>query len=162
MQKHQKILLLVIGLAFLAWSALLVAPPAQAQGTELCFGQEANNNQGTLDDDVIIGTDESDDINGGIGDDSLCGRGGDDQLFGGIGSDMIDGEGGNDTINGGPGDDTIIGGPGSDEIRGGLSDDTIFAADGEVDNIVCGAGIDDVEADTFDVIRANCENVSFP
>jgi large repetitive protein len=53
---------------------------------------------GSLDDDVLIGTDGLDFIYGAIGDDYIWGGGGNDNLDGGGGNDFIDGGDGNNTI----------------------------------------------------------------
>ena len=79
---------------------------------------------------------------------------------------------GADAINGGYGHDTIVGGPGQDVINGDggsycgyytcsvpFGNDTIKARDGEVDQIECGVGEDNVEADAIDVVAASCEKV---
>jgi hypothetical protein len=102
----------------------------------------------------------------------LNGLGGNDKLEGGYGTEQIDGGAGADAINGGYGHDTIVGGPGPDVINGDggnycgwytcsvpFGNDTIKARDGEVDQIECGVGEDNVEADAIDVVAASCEKV---
>jgi Ca2+-binding RTX toxin-like protein len=105
----------------------------------------------------------------------LTGKGGNDQLKGTDRDDTIDGGAGNDNITGGYGNDVIVGGPGQDKIVAdrdgrcnelhcdlspGSASDTIDAADGEVDNISCGAGQDSVKADAADVVAPDCETVT--
>ena len=104
---------------------------------------------------------------------TLNGRGGDDKLTGFDLADTIDGGAGNDTIEGGYGHDTITGGPGHDVINGDSSastcnwiqcrnpygNDKIDARDGESDEITCGIGDDDVEADPVDTVAGDCETV---
>jgi Ca2+-binding RTX toxin-like protein len=127
---------------------------------ETCFDQPANAQAGSSRSDVIIGTTTGESIRGGAGADRLCGLGGNDTIMGDLGDDQIDGGAGNDVLDGGFGDDVIIGGPGQDQIRGGLGNDSIQAVDGQVDRIDCGLGFQDsVEADTNDIIEANCEKV---
>jgi hypothetical protein len=102
----------------------------------------------------------------------LNGLAGNDKLEGGYGTEQIDGGAGADAINGGYGHDTIVGGPGPDVINGDggnycgwytcsvpFGNDTIKARDGEVDQIECGVGEDNVEADAIDVVAASCEKV---
>ncbi len=102
----------------------------------------------------------------------LNGLAGNDKLEGGYGTEEIDGGAGDDAISGGYGHDTIVGGPGKDVINGDggnycgwytcsvpFGNDTIKARDGEVDQIECGVGEDNVEADTIDVVAASCEKV---
>ncbi|PCJ34064.1 MAG: hypothetical protein COA99_15040, partial [Moraxellaceae bacterium] len=67
------------------------------------LSEEADNYNGTADDDII---------DGAGGDDVLSGGFGDDILYGGEGADFIGGGPGSDTLNGGPGDGDILqGGP---------------------------------------------------
>jgi hypothetical protein len=54
----------------------------------------------------------------------------------------------------------VTGGDGSDVLEGGPRDDTLRARDGTPDRIICGPGIDTVEADTVDIVSPTCENVS--
>jgi hypothetical protein len=49
-------------------------------------------------------------------------------------------------------------GAGRDRVIGGSGRESIEAADGEVDQIDCGPGVDEVEADAIDVVT-NCETV---
>ena len=92
--------------------------------------------------DVIFGSDGSDQIEarlgddlvyGGIGNDRLLGWQGDDSIYGEEGNDRIFGdyehaaEHGNDQIYGGPGDDYIRAEGGDDYLDGGPGDDVIEA-----------------------------------
>ena len=63
------------------------------------------NEDGTIINDKLFGTDEAETINGKTGDDVLSGRGGDDILNGGDGDDVLEGGLGADTLNGGNDDD---------------------------------------------------------
>ena len=58
---------------------------------------------GTVNDDVIIGSSGADVIDGGGGDDTICAGDGDDRVAGGAGDDTVHGEGGADRLFGGAG-----------------------------------------------------------
>jgi hypothetical protein len=62
------------------------------------------------------------------------------------------------TVSDGRGD--ITGGDGPDVLEGGPRDDTLRSRDGVPDTVLCGGGVDTVEADTLDVVSTTCENVS--
>ncbi|MBN9099031.1 MAG: hypothetical protein J0I49_13090 [Pseudonocardia sp.] len=98
-------------------------------------------------------------VDGAGGDDCILGGDGNDVLRGGTGADEISGGAGNDVIDGGAGDDITTGGAGRDVLTAGAGNDTVNVADGEVDTVDCGAGVDTVVADRTDVLR-NCENVT--
>ncbi|NEP72764.1 MAG: calcium-binding protein [Okeania sp. SIO2G4] len=74
----------------------------------------------TNDDDDLIGTSENSFIYGNKGDHTLQGLDGNDLLFGGKGDDTVDGGNGVDIIGGHRGDDILIGGPGGDRFDFGL------------------------------------------
>lgn len=80
------------------------------------------------------------------------------------GSDRLAGSGGDDLILGRPGNDVIRPQAGSDRVRAGFGDDRIFlTADGAVDRIHCGPGLDTVYyhyvVDMHDIIDTNCESM---
>ena len=75
---------------------------------------------GTIDSDVILGSEGADTINGLGGYDRICGLGGNDVIDGGAEDDWIAGDSGDDTLKGGDGDDQIFAGPGNDRVEGGL------------------------------------------
>ena len=77
---------------------------------------------------------------------------------GGPGQDTIVTAGGSQTLAGGDGDDYLAGGAGSDSYLGGPGDDLIAAADGVVDRVDCGDGLDAVSADPGDILTG-CEAV---
>jgi Ca2+-binding RTX toxin-like protein len=81
---------------------------------------------------------------GGAGADQLTGGVHRDSLLGGDGPDVIDGGGEEDFLSGDAGNDLIT----SRELEG-------FS-----DSVSCGAGDDNVTADAFDVIDADCEHVN--
>ncbi len=74
------------------------------------------------------------------GDERFDGTPGPDRVAGKGGSDRLRGGEGDDCLSGGRGQDRIAGGPGEDFLRGGGGSDRIRAADGEPDEILCGAG----------------------
>ncbi|MBD1907163.1 calcium-binding protein [Trichocoleus sp. FACHB-832] len=82
------------------------------------------DNDGTLGNDTLIGSDGNDIINGGAGNDSIDGGAGNDSIDGGDGNDILDGGEGADNLRGGNGNDVyIIDSPGdiiSGEIEGTL------------------------------------------
>ena len=77
---------------------------------------------------------------------------------GGPGADTLVTAGGAQTLGGGAGDDYLAAGAGADSYLGGAGNDLISAADGVVDRIDCGEGLDAVSADPGDVL-SGCESV---
>ena len=69
--------------------------------------------------DVVIGTDDNDDIRGQAGNDLIDGGAGDDRIVGANDDDILLGGSGNDVILGGRGNDILFGGSGNDNISGG-------------------------------------------
>jgi len=107
-------------------------------------------------------------LRGGPGVDALTAGAGADTLLGGDGRDRLAGAGGNDRLDGGSGDDALAGedgadsldaGLGRDLLDGGAGDDVLRSRDGQADDLRCGGGDDRVEADTLDVVAADCERV---
>ncbi|MCL1468468.1 Calx-beta domain-containing protein [Argonema galeatum] len=86
---------------------------------------------GTLGNDTLIGTPETDFILGDLGNDSLLGLDGDDQLNSNQGNDTLDGGQGNDLVRGGKDNDLILGGIGNDTLYGDLGSDTLRGGDGD-------------------------------
>jgi Ca2+-binding RTX toxin-like protein len=120
-------------------------------------GGDIEEIDGTGSNDTLIGNELPNILNGGGGDDTIDGGGGNDTLYG---------SSGNDTVTGGAGQDTIYG---DSMLCGGtcdVGDDTIYARDGEIDNVICGAGTDSVTADASDAVSRDpivgCENVYLP
>jgi Ca2+-binding RTX toxin-like protein len=112
--------------------------------------------QGTLENDVLVGTDGDDFFEGLAGGDLLDGLGGDDFFKGYVGNDTILGGDGNDTIyadwawigsptdvndtlRGGAGNDFLYGEIGSDLLDGGPGNDWLDGGDG-VDTYLFGRG----------------------
>ena len=124
--------------------------------------------------DTLSGNDGPNTIYGNAGADTILGNGGDDMLDGGGGRDNIDGGAGNDQVVGESDDDTLTGGPGLDSVFGDGRDcsgfscefgnDTILVTDGQPDQVNCGPGGDNVDADSIDTIATDpvngCENVT--
>lgn len=96
---------------------------------------------GGTDDDVLLGSDQSDRLYGEFDDDVLVGRGGADRLNGGHGNDTLSGGVGDDVMIGGGQDDTLRGGDGNDDLNGGGRRDTLFGGRGN-DAMVGGVGGD--------------------
>jgi Ca2+-binding RTX toxin-like protein len=96
------------------------------------------NVTGSLDDDVLGGTDGANTLLGMNGNDALKGFGGDDFLFGGTGDDVLLGDAGHDTLDGGTGVDSMEGGTGNDAYYVDHFDDEVSESGGE--------GIDTVRA----------------
>jgi hypothetical protein len=78
----------------------------------------------------------------------------------GDGADRVFGGPQADDVHGGPGNDTIKGNEGRDVLSGDGGDDMIDAADALPDQIACGPGTDDVDADFVDVVADDCELVN--
>ena len=131
-------------------------------------------------DDLIIGTDGANTFNGSQSNNVYDGKGGNDKIAGNGGHDRLCGAQGNDTVSGGSGNDCLRGGRGPTASTAAPATTTSAAAaarldsrgqwqrhlhvcdDGERDTVNCGSGDDDeVEADQFDVINANCEDVTY-
>ncbi len=100
-----------------------------------------------------------DDLTAGSRADTLLGGDGRDRLNGAAGDDRLDGGSGDDALAGADGADTLDGGLGRDLVDGGAGDDLLRGRDGQADDLRCGAGADRVEADTLDVVAADCERV---
>ena len=85
----------------------------------------------------------------------------DNTLLGGTGDDQIYAAGGNDTLNGGSGMDTLLGGAGSDTVTGGTEDDIIYiSSDGVADTYDGGADTDTISAEQATAgVEINLDNV---
>ena len=95
-------------------------------------------------DDVLIGTNGSNEMRSGDGDDRIASAGGRDDIFGGRGDDSLDGGGGNDNVFGEMGNDTVKGGAGNDLVRGNLGDDVVDGGGGN-DTVEGGSGNDVID-----------------
>ena len=77
--------------------------------------------------DVVFAIDGNDTVMGGAGNDTLNGQGGDDLVIGDAGDDMLFGQSGNDTLIGGPGADNLDGGDGIDVVDYSSATDRVGA-----------------------------------
>ena len=98
--------------------------------------------EGTDSSEQLLGTNGNDLINGYLGDDQLFGFTGNDTLNGGAGNDYLAGgngsgsNSGNDILNGGTGNDTLSGEDGNDTLSGGAGNDSyIYKANQGIDTI---------------------------
>ncbi len=119
----------------------------------------SNNIEGTKFDDILLGTDQKDNISalegndtlagnqgndildGGKGNDEIYGGAGNDNLFGDEGNDILVGEEGNDFLDGGNGKNQLYGGIGNDGLLGGKNEDFLDGGAG-ADFLNGGAGAD--------------------
>ena len=105
------------------------------------------------------GTSRPDDLTGTAGNDRLFGLGGPDVLRGLGGNDLLDGGPGNDRLFGGAGNDRLVGGSGVNQYSAGAGNDTVRAANGRVESVACGPGVDVAVLDRRD--RATgCERIT--
>lgn len=92
-------------------------------------------------DDQIHGYDGNDQIRGGDGEDDLLGGDGADTLLGGAENDQMNGGAGEDLLQGGDGADSLLGGLDADDLQGGSGADTLHGGDG-ADTLSGGKGED--------------------
>lgn len=115
---------------------------------------------GTSRDDVLVGSESSDDIaalggsdiidalagddiiDGGDGDDIILAGSGDDLIFAGGGDDFIDAGDGNDIVFAGSGNDIVFAGSGDDVVHGEAGNDTLNVGSGN--DVADGGDGDDV------------------
>ena len=130
-------------------------------------GADFEQIDGTIANDVFLGSPGPDQFSGGTGNDEIHGGDGPDALYGGGSDDRIFGDGGSDKVEGATGADTVDGGAGTDQIYGdiaacsvfcSLDSDELFARDGEKDAVDCGGGADTAHVDGLDVV-AFCTSV---
>lgn len=147
------------------------AHPTRLTGTQ-CDLYTARCVHGTDRGDRIVGTPGRDVVFPGAGDDSVRSGGGDDRIdtaygrdaaYAGPGNDVVHTHGNDDVLVGGAGVDLLYPGNGEDRIAAGPGRDWVVTrADGRVDVIRCGAGLDAVYAETIDRIARDCETVRPP
>ena len=94
--------------------------------SDMDFGNQQTDTQGTPENDFLLGTPNNDRINGWAGNDTLVGGDGNDNLQGNEGVDVLNGGGGLDTLNGGGGRDTLRGQGGQDILIGGSANDVLI------------------------------------
>lgn len=102
---------------------------------------EAVDLDGSLTDDMLVGTRFHDVLDGLNGDDRLLGHHGHDTLGGNRGADALRGGVGADHLDGGKGSDKLFGGKGADHLRGGLGGDSLFG--GRSNDTLLGSGGND-------------------
>lgn len=94
---------------------------------------------GTERSEIVLGSDQFNQMFGNNGNDTIYGAGNNDDLYGGEGDDVIYGGTGNDKLTGDSGNDLLFGGEGKDELsgsdgddilRGGLGNDTLDGGKG--------------------------------
>ncbi len=85
---------------------------------------------GTLGNDLLIGTPSSDRISGFNGNDLLIGGNSDDILDGDAGNDRLFGNDGHDSLLGGDGRDFLVGETGDDLLDGGADNDNLIGSSG--------------------------------
>jgi Ca2+-binding RTX toxin-like protein len=122
--------------------------------------------------DRIVGTSSRDVVFPGSGDDTVRSGGGDDRIdtaygrdavYAGPGNDIVHTHGNDDLLVGGTGVDFLYPGNGEDRVSAGPGRDWVVTrADGRVDLIRCGAGLDAVYAESIDRIARDCETVRPP
>lgn len=120
-----------------------------AVGHAICNGKPVTVNlalgqQPTDADDVILGTEQADNIKALAGNDTICSFGGHDVIHAGIGDDWVDAGDGDDKILGLEGADTLNGGAGIDEIIAGMGNDRVFGGEGN-DTLNGGGGNDEID-----------------
>jgi hypothetical protein len=112
---------------------------------ELIIGtDDVDELSGTENNDLIFGLSSYDEIFGNGGDDCIIGGDGVDFIYGGGGNDILLGNEESDTISGGEGNDFIYGGAGSDALFGQNGDDTIDGGEGSNAPLVGGNGNDTI------------------
>jgi hypothetical protein len=128
---------------------------------------QINREDGTANNDDIVGTDDVNVINAGEGNDTITGGQRSDELNGGDGDDVIYGGAGNDKITGGLGSDTIYGGDGDDFITPGVE---LFSPRQEsinpvnlnsINRIDGGFGNDTINIDDFDASTRSENQILF-
>ncbi|ASP22602.1 leukotoxin [Antarctobacter heliothermus] len=113
-----------------------------AEGDDtLAGGDLADDLDGGIDNDLLVGRDGSDLLVGDSGDDMLLGGDGNDSLDGGTGNDTLNGNDGSDNIVGDTGNDILVGQDGSDFLDGGADNDTMDGGNGD-DTLEGGSGND--------------------
>jgi len=124
----------------------LPTPPGPVPGPNIA------DIEGTINDDILKGTNKSEIIQALQGKDIINSKGGNDFVYGGLGDDEIDGGRGNDNLFGASGNDYLEGGRHNDTLYGNEGNDLLVGVKaksgkpgkGEIDVLVGGDG-----ADTF-------------
>jgi len=85
---------------------------------------------------------------------AIGGAGNDELHSFGVTSVALIGNGGDDLLIGSPENDLLVGGAGHDELNGAGGFDSYLARDGEVDVVIFGTGLTQLERDVEDDVRA--------
>ena len=120
-------------------NAVLEQTQFYIDGGDINRDVEAKIQYGTINPDLLIGTQANDAIDGLEHNDILYGLDGDDILYGNAGMDVIQGNDGNDSLYGGRDRDWLFGDRGDDLIDGSIGRDDIFSGEGS-DRIVVRMG----------------------
>ena len=146
-------------------------------GDDQLFGGPGNDGlDGGNDNDTLDGGDGNDNLFGRSASDTLQGGGGDDGLDGGVGADSLSGGAGTDTAsyanrtkdltvtfdgnsNSGESSEKDLLKRDVENTTAGSGDDLIASKNGVKNSISCGRGTDQIAADTFDDIGADCERI---
>jgi Ca2+-binding RTX toxin-like protein len=149
-----------------AAKALLGPSETRLLGPGACVTEQL----GTVQNDLLDGTDLGDSLFGLQGDDILNGLPGEDCLFGGVGSDRLSGSqgddrllgddsskgiAGNDRLSGDAGSDLLVGGPGRDRLSGGAGDDRLTGGRGQ-NRLRGGSGNDRLNSANGRIDRLSC------
>ena len=100
-----------------------------------------NDILGTPGSELLLGTQQADNVDGFAGNDFSFGLAGDDRIEGWQGNDWLFGNSGDDTLSGGEDDDVLFGGSGDDIVLGNSGDDWQYGDRGD-DLMVGGDGRD--------------------
>ncbi|NHZ88083.1 hypothetical protein F2P45_03395 [Massilia sp. CCM 8733] len=113
-------------------------PPMEMQGPAIAlqFADGTRWDKALIDNLLLTGNDEHNDLRGTIGNDRIDGRGGNDVLHGLQGNDLLLGGSGVDALLGGEGDDTLNGGQGEDYLDDNVGNNTYVFARGDGRDII--------------------------
>jgi Ca2+-binding RTX toxin-like protein len=102
-----------------------------SENTDFVFGLAGDDTIRTFAGaDIVFSGAGKDTVFGGFDNDTLFGDDGNDSIFGEDGLDVLYGGNGNDSLDGGLGNDTLYGGNGNDELEGGKGDDVMYGGRG--------------------------------
>ncbi|UOD27284.1 putative Ig domain-containing protein [Massilia violaceinigra] len=108
-------------------------PPTDMQGPAIAlqFADGTRWDNALINNLLLTGNDDNNDLRGSAGNDRIDGRGGNDMLHGMQGNDLLLGGAGVDLLHGGEGDDTLNGGQGEDYLDDSLGNNTYVFARGD-------------------------------
>jgi len=117
----------------------------------ICNGKSIAQWKATPGYNVIVGTDNADNLNGTAGRDVIFGLAGNDVIHGNDGADVICGGTGDDTISGGKGADVLIGGQGFNTVTYAGGSDRVYIhyfAHTDAHNVTTGSGTGQMPLDS--------------